>query len=227
MAQLRVGARSARPCMTREGRCEHRGWLRLGPCCSWYWQGRGRRWPSRPQVSRRRARSLPLAARRLRSRRTSRTSRRSRSTRTIRPWSWPAPTTTSTWRRATRATDNTCPFTAGRRRLRACTSRSTAAHSWTQPTYTGWSARDCLGPATPCAPHVGPIGTLPQYFENGLVSDGDPACRVRAAPRRERHVLVGERLAAVLREPDVELRRHRAPRRSRASRRSPSRAPTT
>ena len=45
--------------------------------------------------------------------------------------------------------------------------------SWTQPTYSGWSARDCLGPAA-CAPHAGPIGTLPHYFENGLVSDGDP-----------------------------------------------------
>ena len=37
-----------------------------------------------------------------------------------------------------------------------------------QPTYTGWSARTGT-------PAVGPIGTLPWYFENGLVSDGDPA----------------------------------------------------
>ncbi|HMC36665.1 MAG TPA: sialidase family protein, partial [Actinomycetota bacterium] len=53
--------------------------------------------------------------------------------------------------------------------------------TWTQPTYTGWTARDCLGPA-PCTPHVGPIGTLPKYFENGLVSDGDPSAAF--GPRR-------------------------------------------
>jgi hypothetical protein len=47
--------------------------------------------------------------------------------------------------------------------------------SWTQPTYTGNSARGCLGPAA-CVPDpAGPIGTLPHYFENDLVSNGDPA----------------------------------------------------
>jgi hypothetical protein len=39
--------------------------------------------------------------------------------------------------------------------------------SWTQPTYQGWSDRTGT-------PGVGPIGTLPHYFEAGLVSDGDP-----------------------------------------------------
>jgi hypothetical protein len=58
--------------------------------------------------------------------------------------------------------------------------------TWTQPAYTGWSARKCLGavgagdPA--CQPVVGPIGTLPKYFENGLVSGGDPALAFGPAP---------------------------------------------
>ena len=47
--------------------------------------------------------------------------------------------------------------------------------SWVQPTYSGYSARGCLGPAS-CVPDPdGPIGTLPNYFENDLVSNGDPA----------------------------------------------------
>src|SRR5215470_10777369 len=66
----------------------------------------------------------------------------------------------------------TCPFTPGVGVSGVYFSFNGAA-SWTQPTYSGWSARDCLGPAA-CVPHVGPIGTLPHYFENGLVSDGDP-----------------------------------------------------
>ena len=66
----------------------------------------------------------------------------------------------------------TCPFTHGVGESGVYFSFD-GGHSWTQPTYTGWTARDCLGPAA-CAPHVGPIGTLPHYFENGLMSGGDP-----------------------------------------------------
>jgi hypothetical protein len=43
-----------------------------------------------------------------------------------------------------------------------------AGKSWTEPSYTGWSARS--GTA-----RVGPIGTVPWYFESGLEGDGDPA----------------------------------------------------
>jgi hypothetical protein len=56
-----------------------------------------------------------------------------------------------------------------------------SGHSWTQPTYTGWTRRNCA-PTTPCAGEVGPIGTLPWYYESGLVSFGDPA--VAVGPRR-------------------------------------------
>jgi hypothetical protein len=77
--------------------------------------------------------------------------------------------------------DKTCPFTPGVGTSGVYFS-DTGGSSWIQPTYTGWTARDCLGlvgtssaPADNCNPHTGPIGTLPNYVENGLVSDGDPA----------------------------------------------------
>jgi hypothetical protein len=66
----------------------------------------------------------------------------------------------------------TCPFTPGVGSSGVYFSFN-GGQSWAQPTYSGWSARGCLEPAA-CVPQVGPIGTLPHYFENGLVSDGDP-----------------------------------------------------
>jgi hypothetical protein len=74
----------------------------------------------------------------------------------------------------------TCPFTPGVGSSGVYFSFDSGT-TWTQPTYTGLTARDCLGPAE-CTPHVGPIGTLPLYFENGLVSDGDPAVAFGPAP---------------------------------------------
>ena len=69
----------------------------------------------------------------------------------------------------------TCPFTdnvGGSGIMFSFNSGDT----WVQPTYTGWTARHCLGPpGFTCTPGVGPIGTLPWYFESNLVSDGDPA----------------------------------------------------
>jgi hypothetical protein len=73
--------------------------------------------------------------------------------------------------------DNTCPFTAGVGVSGVYFSFDRAT-SWSQPTYRGWTARGCIGAVgddAPCAPEVGLIGTLPGYYENGLVSDGDPA----------------------------------------------------
>jgi hypothetical protein len=40
--------------------------------------------------------------------------------------------------------------------------------TWTQPTYTGLTAQNGTT-------HVGPIHTLPNYYENGMSSHGDPA----------------------------------------------------
>jgi hypothetical protein len=76
--------------------------------------------------------------------------------------------------------DNTCPFTAGVG-VTGFAGSLDGGLTWNQPDYTGWSARACLGlpgesaaPADNCDPAVGPIGTVPWYFEEGLVADGDP-----------------------------------------------------
>ncbi|MFL5981252.1 MAG: sialidase family protein [Gaiellaceae bacterium] len=85
--------------------------------------------------------------------------------------------------------DKTCPFTGGVGTSGIYFSDDSGS-TWMQPTYHGLTARDCLGvvgtvpsnPADNCDPHPGPIGTLPRYFENNLVSDGDPA--LAFGPRR-------------------------------------------
>jgi hypothetical protein len=58
--------------------------------------------------------------------------------------------------------------------------------TWTQPTYTGNSARGCA-PNTSCGATPGSIGTLPWYFEDGLVADGDPALAFGPKPDANGH----------------------------------------
>ncbi len=74
--------------------------------------------------------------------------------------------------------DTDCPFTEGVG-VSGIYFSFNGGDSWTQPTYTGYTARNCLGAPgdddAPCKGQIGDIGTLPNYYENGLVSDGDPA----------------------------------------------------
>jgi len=85
--------------------------------------------------------------------------------------------------------DTDCPFTNGVGGSGVYFSVDSGA-TWTQPTYTGWTARDCLGSVGPdagCTPHVGSIGTVPKYYEAGLVSQGDPAVAFGPKPDANGH----------------------------------------
>ena len=87
-------------------------------------------------------------------------------------------------------TDNTCPFTPGVG-VSGVYFSFDSGHTWTQPTYSGLTGRNCLGVVgnsdPPCTPTVGPIGTLPWYFENGLQSGGDPAVAFGPRPDASGH----------------------------------------
>jgi hypothetical protein len=58
-----------------------------------------------------------------------------------------------------------------------------SGNNWIQPAYPGgWTAADCDPAASSCTPHVGTIHTLPGYYENRLVSSGDPAVAIGPVP---------------------------------------------
>lgn len=70
----------------------------------------------------------------------------------------------------------TCPFTPGVG-VSGIYLSTDGGNSFVQPTYRGYTARQCNfdPPNAVCTPGPGPIGTLPFYYDRGLVSDGDPA----------------------------------------------------
>jgi hypothetical protein len=74
----------------------------------------------------------------------------------------------------------TCPFTPGVG-VSGIYFSMDSGKTWTQPTYHGLTARGCLGPAA-CTPTQGNIGTVPNYFEAGLASGGDPALAFGPVP---------------------------------------------
>jgi hypothetical protein len=68
----------------------------------------------------------------------------------------------------------TCPFTDGVG-VSGISFSFDGGTTWVQPTYRGFSARECSGP-DPCVPDPsGRIGTLPGFAAAGLASDGDPS----------------------------------------------------
>src|SRR5882724_3918542 len=70
--------------------------------------------------------------------------------------------------------NNACPITSGVS-VNGIYFSFDGGATWTQPTYSGWSAR--TGTA-----QFGPISTVPWYYESGLETGGDPALAFGPVP---------------------------------------------
>jgi len=62
-----------------------------------------------------------------------------------------------------------------------------SGHTWTQPTYQGLTAAGCDPEVEPCVAKVGPIHTVPNYYERGLRTIGDPAVAFGPIPDQNGH----------------------------------------
>jgi hypothetical protein len=58
-----------------------------------------------------------------------------------------------------------------------------SGHSWIQPTYHGLTAAGCDPTVEPCIPRLGPIHTIPNFYENGLRSRSDPGVAFGPVPK--------------------------------------------
>jgi hypothetical protein len=58
-----------------------------------------------------------------------------------------------------------------------------SGHSWVQPSFQGLTAAGCDPTAEPCTPQVGPIHTVPNFFENNLRSRSDPGVAFGPVPK--------------------------------------------